>query len=49
MVIRPHINLNVVDMLADDIVKATKWLDEFGGNAKPPALHAKEKTTPAKC
>lgn len=49
IVVRPHINLNVVDMLADDIVKATKFLEVCGGNAKPPTLHAKEKTTPAKC
>ena len=34
--------------LADDIVKACKYLEEFGGNAKPPTLHAKEKTSP-KC
>jgi glutamate decarboxylase len=49
VVVRPHLNHNVVDMLADDIINACKYLEDVGGNAKPPVLHAKEKTTPVKC
>jgi len=48
VIARPHLNRNVIDMLADDIIKACKYLEEFGGNAKPPTLHAKDKTSP-KC
>jgi glutamate decarboxylase len=49
VVVRPHLNQNVIDMLADDILGACKYLEENGGNARPPTLHAKEKTTQAKC
>jgi glutamate decarboxylase len=36
-------------LLAQDIVKACQYLEKNGGNAKPPMLHAKEKTTQVKC
>jgi glutamate decarboxylase len=49
VVVRPHLNHDVVDMLADDIISACKYLEECGGNAKPPTLHNKEKTTQVKC
>jgi glutamate decarboxylase len=47
IVVRPHLNCNVIDMLADDIVKACDFLKKSGGNVKPPALHT-HKTAP-KC
>ena len=49
IVVRPHLNRNVVDMLADDIIKACKYLDEHGGTATPPALHAKHLSRGHKC
>ncbi|MNV79912.1 hypothetical protein D3C71_1734840 [compost metagenome] len=49
VVIRPHINHTVAMLLAQDIVKACQYLEKNGGNAKPPMLHAKEKTTQVKC
>lgn len=44
IVIRPHLNRNVVNQLADDILNACKYLDKHGGTATPPARHAPEKT-----
>ena len=44
VVVRPHLNRNVVDQLADDILKACKYLDKHGGTATPPIRHAAEKT-----
>ncbi|RJG07234.1 glutamate decarboxylase [Noviherbaspirillum cavernae] len=51
VVVRPHLNHDVVGMLADDILKACAYLEEHGGTARPPALHehAHYNTTPAKC
>jgi glutamate decarboxylase len=49
IVVRPHLNRNVVHGLANDIINACKWLEQHGGNATPPALHDMHKTTPAKC
>jgi glutamate decarboxylase len=51
IVVRPHLNQNVTGELADDILGACKYLEECGGNARPPALHAhaKEKTAHVKC
>jgi glutamate decarboxylase len=51
VVVRPHINHNVAMQLARDIVNACKYLEEHGGSATAPALHAhsEEKTSPAKC
>jgi len=44
IVVRPHLNRNVVDQLADDILNACKYLDRHGGTATPPVRHAAEKT-----
>jgi glutamate decarboxylase len=44
VVVRPHLNRNVVDQLADDILNACKYLDKHGGTATPPARHAADKT-----
>jgi len=49
VVVRPHLNRNVVDILADDIIKACKWLEEHGGTASAPKLHDPHTTTPSKC
>ena len=49
VVVRPHLNRNVVDLLADDIINACKYLDAHGGTATPPSLHSARKTTPVKC
>jgi len=48
IVVRPHLNRNVINQLADDVVAACAYLEEFGGNAKPPALHGHAKAGP-KC
>jgi glutamate decarboxylase len=48
IVVRPHLNHNVIEVLADDIIKACKFLEKNGGNMKPPALHPASKTSP-KC
>ena len=47
IVVRPHLNRNVIDILAEDIVKACEFLEKNGGNVKPPELHT-HKTAP-KC
>jgi glutamate decarboxylase len=44
IVVRPHLNRNVVDQLGDDILKACKYLDKYGGTATPPQRHAAAKT-----
>jgi len=44
IVVRPHLNRNVIDQLADDILEACKYLDKHGGTATPPARHSAEKT-----
>ncbi|TDG06520.1 glutamate decarboxylase [Paraburkholderia guartelaensis] len=51
VVVRPHVNHNVAEMVSDDIIAACKFLQEHGGNATPPKLHAHaaEKTTLTKC
>jgi glutamate decarboxylase len=48
IVVRPHLNRNVVDQLAEDIVSACEYLDKHGGTATPPTLHARQKTS-VKC
>jgi len=47
VVVRPHINHNVVQTLGRDIIGACKYLEEHGGTATPPKLHVH--STPAKC
>jgi len=51
VVVRPHINHNVACTLGRDIVSACKYLEQHGGNAQPPQLHAHstQKTAPTKC
>ncbi len=49
VVVRPHLNRNVIEGLADDIINACKWLESHGGTATPPQLHDTHKTSPAKC
>jgi glutamate decarboxylase len=50
IVVRPHINMNMAETLAEDIVKACNWLSKNGGNAKPPVLHEPaEKESPIIC
>jgi glutamate decarboxylase len=48
IVVRPHLNHNVICELSRDIVKACQFLEEHGGNVRPPKLHALHKTS-AKC
>ncbi len=48
IVVRPHLNRNSVNDLADDIINACKYLEEHGGTATPPQLHGHKKTAP-KC
>jgi glutamate decarboxylase len=43
VVVRAHMNKDMCDILAEDIEKACRYLDEHGGTAKAPALHKKEK------
>jgi glutamate decarboxylase len=47
IVVRPHLNRNVVDQLAADIIDACQYLDKHGGTAIAPSLHAKK--TSVKC
>jgi len=49
VVVRPHLNHTVIDGLADDIIKACKWLEEHGGTATAPTLHDTHTSTPSKC
>jgi len=49
IVIRPHINRNVIELLAGDIELACEFLEVHGGNATPPELHAAHKSSVAKC
>jgi len=48
VVVRPHLNRNVIDMLADDILRACAHLEQHGGTAVPPGSPA-HTTSPAKC
>jgi glutamate decarboxylase len=48
IVVRPHLNRNVIDLLAADIVNACDFLKANGGNVQPPPLHAAHRSTP-KC
>jgi glutamate decarboxylase len=47
VVVRPHINHNVVQTLWHDIISACKYLEEHSGTATPPKLHVH--STRAKC
>ena len=49
VVVRPHLNHNTMEILADDILKACAFLAEHGGNVSPPALHDAHNRSQAKC
>lgn len=49
VVVRPHLNRNLIDMLAVDIIKACDYLKAHGGTAIPPKLHNTHKTGASKC
>jgi glutamate decarboxylase len=48
IVVRPHMNRDVSEILAKDIEEACEYLEQHGGTATPPKLHAAHKTS-AKC
>ena len=48
IVVRPHINRDVSEILANDIEQACEYLEQHGGTATPPKLHDPHKTS-AKC
>ena len=47
-VVRPHMNRDVSEILANDIEEACEYLEQYGGTATPPKLHDAHKTS-AKC
>jgi glutamate decarboxylase len=49
IVVRPHINTTVAEMLAGHIESACDFLEQHGGNATPPDLHSASNTSVAKC
>jgi len=49
VVVRPHLNRNVIEILGHDIIRACEWLSTHGGNATPPVLHDPHKTATSKC
>jgi glutamate decarboxylase len=49
IVVRPHINTTVAQMLARDIESACDFLEKHGGTARPPELHTASRTSVAKC
>src|SRR6516164_7707412 len=48
VVVRPHLNLTVIDTLANDIIEACKFLEKHGGTATAPQLHGHDRSAP-KC
>src|SRR6516162_10928962 len=48
IVVRPHLNLTVIDTLANDILGACQFLDKHGGTATAPQLHGHDRSAP-KC
>jgi glutamate decarboxylase len=48
IVVRPHLNRQVCELLANDIEEACEYLEQHGGTATPPKLHEAHKTS-AKC
>jgi glutamate decarboxylase len=40
IVVRPHLNATVIASLANDIINACRYLEQHGGTATPPKLHA---------
>jgi glutamate decarboxylase len=51
VVVRPHLNKNVTQMLASDIINTCKYLEAHGGSATAPKLHGHPEVnrSPAKC
>lgn len=49
IVVRPHLNHNVINGLAKDIIHACDWLKEHGGTSTPPQLHDHHVMTVSKC
>jgi glutamate decarboxylase len=49
IVVRPHLNRNLMEILADDIERACEFLEKHGGNATPPKLHPASHSSVAKC
>jgi glutamate decarboxylase len=49
IVVRPHMNRDVAEILVKDIVSACEFLEVHGGNATPPKLHDHHKSSVAKC
>lgn len=43
VVVRPHLNRDCVEVLADDLERAIAYLEQHGGNATPPQLHQAHK------
>ena len=39
VVVRPHLNHDCVDILANDLESAIAYLEKHGGTATPPTLH----------
>jgi glutamate decarboxylase len=48
VVVRPHLNLTVIDTLANDIIGACRFLEKHGGTATAPQLHGHDRSAP-KC
>ena len=48
VVVRPHLNLTVIDTLANDIIGACQFLEKHGGTATAPQLHGHDRSAP-KC
>jgi hypothetical protein len=48
IVVRPHLNQDLIEILARDIESACEYLEQHGGTATPPRLHEAHKTS-AKC
>lgn len=49
IVVRPHLNRNLCDILATDVLAACEFLAKHGGNATPPELHDPHSTATTKC
>jgi glutamate decarboxylase len=43
IVVRPHLNHDCIEILAQDLEQALEYLQQHGGTATPPALHDAEK------
>jgi len=48
IVVRPHVNVTVINSLANDILEACRYLEKHGGTATAPQLHGHDRSAP-KC